>query len=91
MKSIPYFVIAGVILFGVGLFYLIRGEAIVGIKGFTKSLRGIGAMLIGGIYCLAGIVLIGTIAIESTNAIPLQLGTVIFILVVSIIGYFFAE
>ena len=30
MKNIPYFVIAGLIIFGMGIFYIIQGEAIVG-------------------------------------------------------------
>jgi hypothetical protein len=91
MKYLSYNVIVGFGVFIVGIFYIGQGEAIVGIKGFSKSIRGMGAILVGSAYCIGGIILMVTLAIESNNAIPIQLGAIAFLVFVTLVGYFLGE
>jgi len=91
MSNSTYFMILGLLILGVGLLYAIRGKAIVGVKGLTRSLRGTGALLIGGVYALAGLAMIGANFLLAENATFVSLGAVIAVLVISILGYFFGE
>ena len=90
--NVPTILIFGILLMGMGIFYIDRRAATVGIKGARFKLRGKGAIIIGSIYWLTGLSLFAA-AMNPTSDRLLEIAVLLTLLVlfVTIFGIFFVQ